>query len=72
MAKAKNDIFDHMEWRKSRGQFQFRLRSGNNEVVHASEKYKSRSVMFGLMDRWQDALKEKVPVYECNSKWDRL
>lgn len=71
MAK-KNKILDHMEWRKSRGQFQFRIRAANYEVVHASEKYKSQSVMFGLMEEWQDCLKEAIPVYECNSRWDRI
>lgn len=72
MAKKKNRILYYMEWRKSRGQFQFRICGANHEVVHASEKYKSRSVMFGLMEEWQDCFKDALPVYECNSRWDRI
>lgn len=68
----KNPIATYLQWRKSKSEYQFRIRGANHETVFASERYKSKSIMMKVINRWQDSLKKPIPVQECNSKWKPL
>ena len=68
--KTEGPLIAFIKWRKSKGQWGFRLVAQNGETVHSSEKYTRKATMMEIINRWnEDTLKLPVPVIECNTRW---
>lgn len=68
--KKKDPVVVSINWRKSLGQWSFRMVADNGEPMNPSERYTRKATMDKMIDRWNiDTFKKPVPVIECNSKW---
>jgi hypothetical protein len=66
---AKKHYFHEIQWRKSKGQFQFRIIAGNGESVLPSERYTRKSTMFAMIKRAKADIMHEIPVVETNADW---
>jgi uncharacterized protein YegP (UPF0339 family) len=68
---ANKHYFHEIQWRKSKGQFQFRIIAGNGESVLPSERYTRKSTMFGMIKQAKEDIKHDIPVTERNANWSK-
>lgn len=76
MKQPKNPIAKEVQWRettlKKSKRFYFRIMGYNGKNVHTSQRYTRKTTMLRVIKRWQQSWKYSIPVYQCNSKWQKL
>lgn len=66
---AEGYYFSKIHWRKSKGQFQWRIVGGNGEPVAPGERYTRKSTMLGMIEQVKKCLKYPIEVEQRNADW---
>lgn len=70
MANKKNPLVKSFQWRKNKGQFQYRMTGHNNRTIESSERYKNFTTMLKKIAKYQKCWPDyQVPVLERDSRW---